>query len=150
MKIILNQEIEGLGEEGQIVSVKDGFARNYLIPRGLAKNATTKNIVFIQKEIEDRQKREAKTRENLEALATQLNKLSLKFTLKSGEDDRLFGSVTSQMISEAILEKGYSVDKKEIEISEPIKSLGKFIVLVKLGQELEAKIKIKVTAEKST
>ena len=148
MKIILNQEIEGLGEEGQIVSVKDGFARNYLIPRGLAKNATTKNIVFIQKEIEDRQKHEAKTRENLEALATQLNKLSLKFTLKSGEDDRLFGSVTSQMISEAILEKGYSVDKKEIEISEPIKSLGKFIVLVKLGQELEAKIKIKVTAEK--
>ena len=148
MKIILNQEIEGLGEEGQIVSVKDGFARNYLIPRGLAKNATTKNIVFIQKEIEDRQKREAKTRENLEALATQLNKLSLKFTLKSGEDDRLFGSVTSQMISEAILEKGYSVDKKEIEISEPIKSLGKFIVLVKLGPELDAKIKIKVTAEK--
>jgi large subunit ribosomal protein L9 len=148
MKIILNQEIEGLGEEGQIVSVKDGFARNYLIPRGLAKNATTKNIVFIQKEIEDRQKHEAKTRENLEALTTQLNKLSLKFTLKSGEDDRLFGSVTSQMISEAILEKGYSVDKKEIEISEPIKSLGKFIVLVKLGQELEAKIKIKVTAEK--
>ena len=102
----------------------------------------------IQKEIEDRQKRDAKTRDNLEALATQLNKLSLKFTLKSGEDDRLFGSVTSQMISEAILEKGYSVDKKEIEISEPIKSLGKFIVLVKLGQELEAKIKIKVTAEK--
>ena len=148
MKIILNQEIEGLGEEGQIVSVKDGFARNYLIPRGLAKNATTKNIMFIQKEIEDRQKHEAKTRENLEALTTQLNKLSLKFTLKSGEDDRLFGSVTSQMISEAILEKGYSVDKKEIEISEPIKSLGKFIVLVKLGQELEAKIKIKVTAEK--
>ena len=148
MKIILNQEIEGLGEEGQIVSVKDGFARNYLIPRGLAKNATTKNIVFIQKELEDRQKHEAKTRENLEALTTQLNKLSLKFTLKSGEDDRLFGSVTSQMISEAILEKGYSVDKKEIEISEPIKSLGKFIVLVKLGQELEAKIKIKVTAEK--
>ena len=148
MKIILNQEIKGLGEEGQIVSVKDGFARNYLIPRGLAKNATTKNIMFIQKEIEDRQKHEAKTRENLEALTTQLNKLSLKFTLKSGEDDRLFGSVTSQMISEAILEKGYSVDKKEIEISEPIKSLGKFIVLVKLGQELEAKIKIKVTAEK--
>ena len=148
MKIILNQEIEGLGEEGQIVSVKDGFARNYLIPRGLAKNATTKNIVFIQKEIEDRQKHEAKTRENLEALTTQLNKLSLKFTLKSGEDDRLFGSVTSQMISEAILEKGYSVDKKEIEISEPIKSLGKFIVLIKLGQELEAKIKIKVIAEK--
>jgi len=148
MKIILNQEIEGLGEEGQIVSVKDGFARNYLIPRGLAKNATTENIVVIQKEIEDRQKRDAKTRENLEALTTQLNKLSLKFTLKSGEDDRLFGSVTSQMISEAILEKGYSVDKKEIEISEPIKSLGKFIVLVKLGQELEAKIKIKVTAEK--
>ena len=113
MKVILNQTIDGLGGEGDIVAVKDGFARNYLFPRGIAKNATKANIVAIQKEIDERKIREAKTRENLEALTIQLDKLSLKFEMKTGEDDRLFGSVTAQMISEAITEKGYTVDKKE-------------------------------------
>ena len=148
MKVILNQTIDGLGGEGDIVAVKDGFARNYLFPRGIAKNATKNNIAAIQREIEDRQVREAKTRENMEALTKQLDKLSLKFELVAGEDDRLFGSVTSQMISDAITEKGYTVAKKEIEIPEPIKHVGKHFVHVKLGPELEAKIKIKVAAQK--
>jgi len=140
--------MDGLGGEGDIVAVKDGFARNYLFPRGIARNATKKNIATIQKEIEDRQIREAKTRENLEALTKQLDKLSLKFELVAGEDDRLFGSVTSQMISDAIAEKGYSVDKKEIEIPDPIKHVGKYFVHVKLSPELDAKIKVKVVAQK--
>ena len=148
MKVILNKTVDGLGGEGDVVAVKDGFARNYLFPRGIAKNATKNNIAAIQREIEDRQVREAKTRENLEALTKQLNKLSLKFELVAGEDDRLFGSVTSQMISDAITEKGYTVDKKEIEIPEPIKHVGKYFVNVKLGPELDAKIKIKVIAQK--
>ena len=148
MKVILNQTIDGLGGEGDIVAVKDGFARNYLFPRGIAKNATKANIVAIQKEIDERKIREAKTRENLEALTIQLDKLSLKFEMKTGEDDRLFGSVTAQMISEAITEKGYTVDKKEIEIPEPIKHIGKYFVHVKLGPELDAKIKVKVAAQK--
>ena len=148
MKVILNQMIDGLGGEGDIVAVKDGFARNYLFPRGIAKNATKANIVAIQKEIDERKIREAKTRENLEALTIQLDKLSLKFEMKTGEDDRLFGSVTAQMISEAITEKGYTVDKKEIEIPEPIKHIGKYFVHVKLGPELDAKIKVKVAAQK--
>ena len=148
MKVILNQMIDGLGGEGDIVAVKDGFARNYLFPRGIAKNATKANIVAIQKEIDERKIREAKTRDNLEALTIQLDKLSLKFEMKTGEDDRLFGSVTAQMISEAITEKGYTVDKKEIEIPEPIKHIGKYFVHVKLGPELDAKIKVKVAAQK--
>ena len=148
MKVILNHSMEGLGVEGDVVAVKDGFARNYLFPRGIAKNATKKNIAAIQKEIIHRQIREAKTRENLEALTKQLDKLSLKFELKAGEDDRLFGSVTSQMISDAIEEKGYTVDKKEIEIPEPIKHVGKYFVHVKFSSELDAKIKIKVSAKK--
>ena len=148
MKVILNQTIDGLGGEGDIVAVKDGFARNYLFPRGIAKNATKANIVAIQKEIDERKIREAKTRENLEALTIQLDKLSLKFEMKTGEDDRLFGSVTAQMISEAITEKGYTVDKKEIDIPEPIKHIGKYFVHVKLGPELDAKIKVKVAAQK--
>ena len=148
MKVILNQTVDSLGGEGDVVAVKDGFARNYLLPRGIAKNATKNNIAATKKEIEDRQIREAKTRENLEALTQQLNKLSLKFALKAGEDDRLFGSVTSQMISDAIEEKGYTVDKKEIEIPEPIKHVGKYFVHVKFSSELDAKIKIKVSAKK--
>ena len=148
MKIILNKSVDNLGNEGEIVTVKDGFARNYLIPQGIARNATEKNIIAIQKEIKIRELNEAKTRENMQALNKQLNKLSLKFELKAGEDDKLFGSVTSQMISDAISEQGYTVDKKEIEIPEPIKSLGKFVVFIKLSPELEAKIKIKVSAEK--
>ena len=148
MEVILNQSIEKLGNEGEIVSVKNGYARNYLIPRGLAKNATKANIIIVEKEIKNREFREAKNRENLEALNKHLNKLSLKFELKAGEEDKLFGSVTSQMISDAIGEQGFSVDKKEIELLEPIKSIGKFNALVKLSSDLEAKIKIKVTAEK--
>ena len=148
MKIILNKKIDGLGSEGDVVAVKDGFARNYLLPNKMAKNATKNNISIINKEIAERQNREAKTRANLEALTEQLNKLSLKFELKAGEDERLFGSVTSQMIADAIFEKGFTVDKKEIDISEPIKTIGKFSVIVKLGPELEAKIKVKVSAEK--
>ena len=148
MKVILNKTVDGLGGEGDVVAVKDGFARNYLFPRGIAKNATKANIVAIQKEIDERKIREAKTRDNLEALTIQLDKLSLKFEMKTGEDDRLFGSVTAQMISEAITEKGYTVDKKEIEIPEPIKHVGKYFVHVKLGLELDAKIKIKVAAQK--
>ena len=148
MNIILNQTVKGLGEKGDVVVVKDGFARNYLFPRGIAKNATNNNIAAIQKEIKDRQAREAKTRENLEVLTQILDKLSLKFELEAGEDDRLFGSVTAQMISDAIAEKGYTVDKKEIEISEPIKHVGNYFIHVKFGPELDAKIKVKVTAKK--
>jgi len=147
MKIILNKTHDGLGNEGDIVNVKNGYARNFLIPLGIAKNATKNNISAIKKEIELRQKQDAKTRENLTALIKQLNKLSLKFELKAGEDDKLFGSVTAQMISDEISEQGYTVDKKEIEIPEQIKSLGKSFVIVRLKPELEAKIKIKVIAE---
>ena len=148
MKVILNETVESLGQEGDIVLVKGGFARNYLFPRGMAINATKNNISLIQKEMENRKTQDAKTRKNLESLTEKLDKLSLKFEMKVGEDERLFGSVTSQMISEAISDKGYTVDKKEIEILEPIKKLGKYFIHVKLGQELTSKIKIKVVAEK--
>ena len=90
MKVILNKTLNGIGGEGDVITVKDGFARNYLLPRGIAKNATTKNIAAIQKELINRNIREAKTRENLEALTKQIDKLSLKFELKAGDDDRLF------------------------------------------------------------
>jgi len=148
MKVILNQTIDNLGSEGEILIVKDGYARNYLIPKGWAKQATKVNIVAIQKDIENKQKKDAKTRENLEALGKELDKLSLKFTLKAGEEGRLFGSVTSQMIVDAIAEKGYTVEKKEVEMDETISHVGKYFVNVKLGHGFTGRIKIKVSAEK--
>ena len=148
MKVILNQTIDDLGSEGEILIVKDGYARNYLIPKGWAKQATKVNIVATQKDIENKQKKDAKTRDNLEALGKQLNKLSLKFKLKAGDEGRLFGSVTSQMIVDSILESGYTVDKKEVEMTETISHVGKYFVDVKLGNGFSGRVKIKVSAEK--
>jgi len=148
MKIILNQAIDSLGNEGEILNVKAGYARNYLIPKGWAKQATKINIAATQKEIEAKQKKEAKTRDNLEALGKILDKLSLKFELKAGEEGRLFGSVTSQMIVDAIAEKGYTVNKKEIEMEESINHVGKYFVDVKLGHGFAGRVKIKVAEEK--
>ena len=148
MKIILNQAIDSLGNEGEILDVKPGFARNYLIPKGWAKQATKINIAATQKEIEAKEKKEAKTRENLEALGKVLDKLSLKFELKAGEEGRLFGSVTSQMIVDAIAKKGYTVNKKEIEMDESINHVGKYFVDVKLGHGFSGRVKLKVSEEK--
>tara|TARA_B100001029_G_C15026889_1_gene434214 strand:+ start:999 stop:1445 length:447 start_codon:yes stop_codon:yes gene_type:complete len=148
MKIILNQKIANLGKEGDIVTVKDGYARNYLIPNGWAMLATKNNIVATNKQIEAFERKEAKTRENLESLANQLDKLSLKFELKAGEEGRLFGSVTSQMIVEAIAEKGFNINKKEVEIDETINHIGKYFVNINLGKGFSGKIKIKVNEEK--
>ena len=147
MKIILNKSIDSLGNEGEIVNVKDGFARNYLIPQGIGTKATKKNIETTNKNIAIQQRKDARTRTNLEALAERLNKLTLKFDLKAGEDDKLFGSVTNIMIAEAIAEKGYTVDRKEIEMEEAIKSVGNHYVVVKLGNGVSGRIKIKVTAK---
>jgi len=148
MKVILNQKIDTLGNEGEILVVKDGYARNYLLPKGWAKQATKVNIVTTQKNIENKQKKDAKTRDNLEALGKQLDKLSLKFELRAGEEGRLFGSVTSQMIVDAIAEKGYTINKKEVEIPDSINHVGKYFVEVKLGHGFSGKVKLKVTAEK--
>jgi large subunit ribosomal protein L9 len=147
MQIILNQDVETLGKAGEIITVKPGFARNYLIPQGIATMATKKNIEATQKVIEIQERKDARTRTNLEALAERLNKLTLKFELQAGEDDKLFGSVTNIMIAEAIAEKGYTVDRKEIEMEETIKSVGNHFVVVKLGNGFSGRIKIKVAAK---
>ena len=148
MKIILKQSIDNVGNEGEILDVKPGYARNYLIPKGWAKQATKLNIIATQKEIEVKLQKEAKNRQNLEALGKELDKLSLKFELKAGEEGKLFGSVTSQMIVDAISEKGYTINKKEIEIPESINHVGKYFVDVKLGHGFSGRVKLKVIAEK--
>ena len=148
MKVILLQSNEHLGEIGEIVNVKAGYARNFLIPNKMASIATEENIAYFEKWIESEQIKEAKTRANIELLAKQLDKMTLKFDLKAGDNDKLFGSVTSQMISEEIEKQGYSVDKKEIILEESLKEIGNHFVHVNLGEDLKPKIKIKIKAEK--
>ena len=148
MKVILLETDEHLGQIGDIVNVKPGYARNYLIPNKKASMATKENIIYFEKWIESQKIKEAKNRANVELLAKQLDKMTLKFTLKAGDNDKLFGSVTSQMISDEIENLGYSIDKKEIELEEPIKDLGNHFVHVNLGDNLKPKVKIKIQAEK--
>ena len=149
MKIILNEDFESVGKRGEIVKVKSGYARNFLIPKGIAISATERNIAIAKKQIEINELKEAKERKNIEALVSKLNKLTLKFSLKAGEDGKLFGSVTSQMIADAIEEKGYKIDKKEVGLEDSIKNVGNSKVSIKFGKDLEAQVKVKVEEEKA-
>ena len=146
MKIILKKSHKNLGNPGDVVNVKPGFARNFLFPQQIAEIATEANIKALENWLSLQEIKEAKNRENIELLAKYLNKLVLKFSLETGEDDKLFGSVTSQMISDEIEKEGYNVDKKEIILEEPIKNVGNFKVIIDLGYDYKPEIKIKVSA----
>ena len=144
MKIILIQDVENLGQAGDMVNVKNGYARNYLFPNKLALFNNKQNSNAISSLLKQKENKDAKERSNLESLAKVLNKTSLKFSLNSGEDGKLFGSVTSQMISDQLDDEGLKIDKKEIVLEEPIKSIGNHKVAINLGADLEATVKIKV------
>jgi len=148
MKIILLQTHENLGKVGDVINVKPGYARNYLFPNRIASAATKQNIKSLEAFLKAQELKEAKNRTNLEALSKKLNTLTLKFDVQVGEDEKLFGSVTSQMISEELSKEGYTIDKKEINLEEPIKSLGNYKIEIDLGYDLVTKIKIKVSAAK--
>jgi large subunit ribosomal protein L9 len=145
VKVILKQSIEKLGEAGEIITVKPGFARNYLLPRGFAYEATTANL----RELEaDRHRAEAVTRRSyLEARrrASQLENVSLTFHAKAGEESKLFGSITSGDIAERLnSDQGldFEVDRRSIELEEPIKSLGVFAVAIRLHPDVKPEIKV--------
>ena len=148
MKIILLQTYENLGKVGEIVNVKPGFARNYLIPNKIASLATAQNIKALEVFLKAQETKEAKNRVNLEALSKKLNSLTLKFEVQVGEDEKLFCYVTSQMISDELSNQGYTIDKKEIQLDDSIKELGNYKIEINLGYELETKIKVKVVASK--
>ena len=146
MKIILLQSVRGLGDPGQIVNVKSGYARNYLIPNDLAIYATKSSILQAEYQIEKSKEFEAKRIAELQEVCTKLNKVSLKFELQTSEEDKLFGSVTPQMICDQLLESGYKIEKKDIAIPDPIKSIGSHFVDIYLHKDVVAKIKVKVKA----
>jgi len=147
MKIILRKDHEKLGKVGDIVEVKDGYARNYLIPRNIAFVATENNIRALEEEKKQHANREVKALQHAKKVAAELEKTSITLKVKVGEDEKLFGSVTSQMIADALQEKGITIDKRIIELEEPIKVLGIYTVPVKLHHEVTGKVKIWVVRE---
>jgi len=147
MKVILRKNYEQLGKVGQVVNVKEGFAMNFLIPRKIAFLATEGNIRALEEEKKQISKKAAKELEAAQKLAQELEKVSITIPVKVGEEDKLFGTVTAQMIADSLKEKGYDVDKRKIEIAEPIKSLGIFDVAVKLHSDVTANVKTWVVRE---
>ncbi len=147
MEVILNESISSLGKAGDIVKVADGYARNYLLPKGLAIVANRKNVTQLEKQRAAILERAAKMRQEFEALASKLEELDIEIPVKVGEEDKLYGSVTSMDIAEAVSKAGYDVDRKKIQLPEPIKALGEFEVPVKLSPDVTATLKVKVVAE---
>lgn len=147
MKVILRKNFDQLGKVGDIIKVKDGYARNYLIPRQIAYQATKGNILALEEEKKEIVKREAKDLETAQKFAADLEKVSVTIPVKVGEEDKIFGTVTNQMIADSLKEKGYDIDKRKIEITEPIKSLGIYSVSVKLHPTVTATVKTWVVRE---
>jgi large subunit ribosomal protein L9 len=147
MKVILRQNYEGLGSIGDVVAVKDGYARNYLVPRKIAYRATPSSLKALEEEKKQHERKEVKSVKEAEALSSKLGNISLTITMKVGEDEKLFGSVTSQMIADALATNNFTVDKRDITLEEPIKALGIFEVPVKVHSKVTAKVKVWVVRE---
>lgn len=147
MKIILRKDHEKLGAIGSLVDVKDGYARNYLIPRGIAYAATEGNMRALEAEKKAASARTDKEKRLSEKTAVELEKHSVTISMKVGEDEKLFGSVTAQMIADSLKEKGIDLDKRVIALEEPIKALGIYDVDVKLPHGVQGKVKVWVVRE---
>ncbi|UCH66027.1 MAG: 50S ribosomal protein L9 [Ignavibacterium sp.] len=147
MKVILRKDFEALGQIGDIVEVKEGYARNFLIPRKIAYTALGGNLKALEEEKRNLVRKNEHELHAAETLATELEKVSVTIPVQVGEEDKIFGSVTNQMISDALSEKDYEIDKRKIEIEEPIKTLGIYSVNLKLHKSINAKIKVWVVRE---
>lgn len=147
MQIILQEDVEKLGTRGQVVDVAEGYARNFLLPRKLALEASAGNMKRLEKMRATFAKKEATEKGDAEKLAELLAGVSLELTRKAGENDQLFGSVTSADISDALAAKGFNVEKRKIALQEPIKVVGDFEIPVKLHREIAANVKLSVKKE---
>ena len=148
--VLLREDIENLGARGEIVRVKAGYARNYLLPRKLAVQATAGNVKQIEGERKALAKREARDRAGAEAQAELLRGLSLAFERKVGEHGMLYGSVTSMDLAEALRAKGYEIDRRRIQLREPIKEPGEFTVNIRLHRDVTVELPVRVTPEGGT
>ena len=144
MQVILRDDMDNLGKSGEVVNVKPGYARNYLLPRGLAVKATASDVARVEHEKRVIAARTAKLAKESQAAADKLSKVSVSIARAAGEEDKLYGSVTTRDIAEALREQGVTVDSKKLHLDEPIKTLGTTEVPVKLGRGVTATIKVSV------
>jgi len=148
MDIILRDDIDNIGKCGEIASVKDGFARNFLIPKGLAVRATKSSRKLIEEENQQRKMRAKKMKRNLQGIADKMKDISCTITVQAGEEDKLYGSVTATDIAEAITKLGeVKVSPKQVILEEPIKILGVYTVTISLHKEVEVPVKVWVVKE---
>ncbi|MGA7886336.1 MAG: 50S ribosomal protein L9 [Acidobacteriaceae bacterium] len=149
MEVILKEDISNLGHRGDVVKVADGYGRNYLLPRKLAMEANAANKAVIEQMKASAVRRSAKEKAEAEQLVTQLNTLALVFTRRVGESDHLFGSVTSSDIAQELAAKGFTIDRRKVQLDEPLKSTGEFHVPVKLHREVTAHVSVTVKGEEA-
>jgi large subunit ribosomal protein L9 len=147
MEVILKEDVANLGHRGDVVKVADGYGRNFLLPRKLAMQATEANIGVIEQMKAAAARRSATEKAQAEELVVKLQPVVLSFTRKSGENGQLFGSVTSADIAGDLETKGFEVDRRKIQLTEPLKSLGEYTVAIKLHREVTAHIKVQVQAD---
>ena len=147
MEIILQEDVEKLGNRGQVVTVKDGYARNYLLPRKLAIAASPSNMKRLEKMRAAFAKKEATERESAQEQAAQIASVKLALSRKAGENDQLFGSVTSGDIADALKAQGYEIDKRKIQLADAIKTVGEFSVTLKLYRDVTVTVQLVVSRE---
>lgn len=147
MEIILQEDVEKLGNRGQVVTVKEGYARNYLLPRKLAVPANASNMKRLEKMRAAFAKKEATERESAQQQAAQLATVSLKLSRKAGDNNQLFGSVTSGDIADALKAQGYEIDKRKIQLTDSIKLVGEYPITLKLYRDVTATVTLTVDPE---
>jgi len=147
MKVILTKDLDNLGRAGALVDVKPGYGRNYLLPRNLAVLATAKNIRQLEHQKAGILARASKEKQNMTAMAQKLCAIEVKFTRRVGEQNKLFGSVTSKDVHEQLAAQGYQIERRQVHLPDPLKDLGTHEVEVKLHAEVTAKVKVTVEAE---
>ncbi len=142
MKVILLQEVKKLGDRGDVKEVSNGYARNFLIPKGLAMEATPKALKDLETQKKTLERKEQDEKEKMEALAEKLKGVKVTLSARVGEGGKLFGSVTSKDIAQKLQEQGYNVDRRKIDLGEPIRGLGSYTVTLKLHPEISAEIEV--------
>ena len=147
MEVILREDIDKLGSRGEVVKVASGYARNFLIPKRLAVAATDSNKKIVEQERQAHLRKEAKQQGEAQDLSKLLNGVSVRIAQKAGENDQLFGSVTSKDVADALAAKNFTIDRRKIQLDEPIKQLGEYKIPVRLHKEVTAEITVVVAKE---
>lgn len=147
MKVILKEDLKSLGKMGSVVNVSDGYARNFLIPKKIAVEANTKNVKALEHEKKLIKERAGKLNREAQGISEKLSSVKLTLSAKAGEEERIFGSITTMDIAEALKKEGIEIDRKRIVLDEPIKRLGNYTVAVKISPDITGQLSVQIIAE---